>query len=101
MLFDARGGVDLDASANTISINVMSVNDAPAGADRTVTMLEDTGYVFSAGVFGFSDTADSPSNNLSAVKITAMEVRSIANACFSATSNPIMNTTYLASRQIV
>ena len=30
----ANGGVDLDQSANTITINVTSVNDAPAGADN-------------------------------------------------------------------
>ena len=30
----ANGGVDLDQSANTFTINVTSVNDAPAGTDR-------------------------------------------------------------------
>ena len=30
----ANGGVDLDQSANTITINVTPVNDAPAGADN-------------------------------------------------------------------
>ena len=33
-------------SANTMTINVTSVNDAPAGADNTVTATEDTDYVF-------------------------------------------------------
>ena len=37
----ANGGVDLDQSANTITINVTSVNDAPAGTDNTVTINED------------------------------------------------------------
>src|ERR1700687_4663638 len=38
----ANGGVDLDPTANTMTINVTSVNDAPAGTDKTVTTLEDT-----------------------------------------------------------
>ena len=33
----ANGGVDLDPSPNTITINVTPVNDAPAGSDATVT----------------------------------------------------------------
>ena len=38
----ANGGVDLDPTPNTITVNVTSVNDAPAGTDKTVTTLEDT-----------------------------------------------------------
>ena len=60
----ANGGVDLDQSANTISINVTAVNDAPAGTDNTVTTLEDTAYTFAAADFGFSDAGDSPANAL-------------------------------------
>ena len=30
----ANGGVDLDAAANTMTINVTAVNDAPAGTTR-------------------------------------------------------------------
>ncbi|MGY4175758.1 VCBS repeat-containing protein [Bradyrhizobium sp. USDA 4518] len=68
----ANGGVDLDQSANTMTINVTSVNDAPAGADNTVTTLEDTAYTFTATDFGFSDAHDSPANALAAVKITTL-----------------------------
>ena len=68
----ANGGVDLDQSANTMSIDVTAVNDAPAGTDNTVTTLEDTAYTFTAADFGFSDAADSPANALSAVKITTL-----------------------------
>ena len=66
----ANGGVDLDASANTMTVDVTAVNDAPAGANRTVTTLEDTAYVFSSADFGFTDVSDSPANALLAVKIT-------------------------------
>src|SRR5439155_1541285 len=70
------GGVDLDQSANTITFNVTSVNDAPAGTDNTVTTLEDTDYVFAAANFGFSDPQDAGStagaNALQAVRITTL-----------------------------
>src|SRR5262249_18011798 len=42
----ANGGVDLAIAANTITIDVTAVNDAPVGANHTVTTLEDTSYVF-------------------------------------------------------
>ncbi|HEX2826786.1 MAG TPA: Ig-like domain-containing protein [Burkholderiales bacterium] len=54
----ANGGADVDANLRTMTIGVTAVNDAPSGADRTVTTLEDTAYVFAAGDFGFSDAAD-------------------------------------------
>ena len=68
----ANGGVDLDPSPNTITVNVTPVNDAPAGADKTVTTLEDTAYTFTAADFGFSDPHDSPANSLLAVKISSL-----------------------------
>ncbi|HUL07993.1 MAG TPA: tandem-95 repeat protein, partial [Candidatus Acidoferrum sp.] len=51
----ANGGVDLDPTPNTITVNVASVNDAPAGADNTVATDEDTAYSFTTADFGFSD----------------------------------------------
>src|SRR5690606_21582072 len=47
----ANGGINLDPSANTITINVTPVNDAPSGADMTVVATEDTQYIFSAADF--------------------------------------------------
>jgi hypothetical protein len=55
-----------------LTVNVTAVNDAPQGADNTVTTLEDTAYTFSAADFGFSDANDSPANNLLAVKLTTL-----------------------------
>src|SRR5205807_615194 len=68
----ANGGVDLDQSPNTLTINVTSVNDPPVGTSKTVTTLEDTGYTFAASDFGFTDPNDSPANALLAVKVTAL-----------------------------
>ncbi len=72
----ANGGIDLDPTANTITVDVTSVNDAPSGADKTVTTLEDTAYVFTTADFGFSDPADAGSvagaDALLAVKISTL-----------------------------
>jgi Ca2+-binding RTX toxin-like protein len=68
----SNGGIDLDQSPNTITFNVTSVNDAPAGADKTVTTLEDTSYIFAASDFGFSDANDVPANALLAIKIDTL-----------------------------
>src|SRR5690606_14476984 len=51
----ANGGIDTDQTPNTVTFNVTSVNDAPAGTNNTVTTLEDTPYVFTAANFGFTD----------------------------------------------
>src|SRR5262249_3571675 len=59
-------------NAADVSVTNIHVNHAPAGTNKTITTLEDTGYTFSAGDFGFSDTSDSPANTLSAVKITTL-----------------------------
>jgi hypothetical protein len=68
----ASGGVDIDATPNTITIDVASVNDAPTGANKIVATLENNGYTFTASDFGFADPHDSPANNLLAVEITAL-----------------------------
>src|SRR3989441_5515263 len=55
-----------------MTINVTSVNDAPAGANNTVTTLEDQNYIFAVVDFGYSDPNDSPANALQAVEITTL-----------------------------
>src|SRR5439155_75833 len=68
----AHSGVDLDQSPNTLTINVTSVNDAPAGTNGSVTTDEDTQYVFDATDFGFTDPLDSPVNSLLAVNVSML-----------------------------
>jgi Ca2+-binding RTX toxin-like protein len=65
----ANGGQDTDPSENTFTIDVSPTNDAPVGADATLTINEDTKYEFSAESFGFSDPNDAISNSLSEVVI--------------------------------
>ena len=59
----ANGGIDLDQTPNTITFNITPINDAPTGADKTITILEDNTYTFSASDFGFSDSVDNPNSN--------------------------------------
>ena len=73
----ANGGVDTDQSANTITFNVTPVNDAPQGADKTLTTLEDSPLGFTASDFGFSDPIDSPSNSLQSIIITAIPANGV------------------------
>ncbi len=68
----ANGGLDTDPTPKTITVNVTAVNDAPTGANKTVTTLEDTAYTFGVADFGFSDPNDNPANTLLAVKITTL-----------------------------
>ena len=68
----ANGGVDLDQSPNTMTINVTAVNDAPTGTDTLVAIDEETTYTFTQANFGFGDALDTPANVLSGVKITTL-----------------------------
>ena len=68
----ANGGVNLDPSPKTMTVNVTWVNRAPTGTSKTVNTLENTPYTFSTGDFGFSDPNNSPPNNFLAVKITTL-----------------------------
>ena len=65
---DGQGG---SASANHV-FNLLSVNDAPSGTDKTLVTDEDQAYIFSAADFGFSDPNDVPANLLMAVTIASL-----------------------------
>ncbi len=65
-------GEDTDQAPNTITFDVTSLNDAPQGTDKTITMLEDGTYTLTAADFGFSDPADSPGNAFESVTITEL-----------------------------
>jgi hypothetical protein len=66
----ANGGQDTDQSPNTITFNVNPVNDAPSGADKSITGSEDDPYIFAAADFGFTDPVEG--NAFFAVKITTL-----------------------------
>ncbi len=60
---------------DTVAVSVVPVNDAPSGADGTITLVEDGSYSFAAADFGFSDPSDSPANALKAVVITTLPTK--------------------------
>src|SRR5207248_1859589 len=68
----ANLGKDLDSSPNTITFNITSVNDAPRGADRTISVAQNGTFTFDSSSFGFSDPFDSPANSLLSVTITSL-----------------------------
>src|SRR5437879_911479 len=68
----ANGGVELDPTPRTLTVDVTPVNDAPQGASKTVITFEDTAYVFATADFGFTDPNDSPANSFLAVKISSL-----------------------------
>ena len=68
----ANGGVDLDPSANTLTFDVTSVNDAPAGTDATSPCWRTARHAFAAADFGFTDPNDSPANAFASVEITSL-----------------------------
>ena len=59
-----------DSAARQVTLSVVAVNDAPSGADLTLTLAEDTSRVLTLADFGFSDSADAAANNFLAVRIT-------------------------------
>ena len=67
-----NGGVDLDPTPNTLTINVTSVNDAPVGTAGRVAVLEDQTLTLNVANFGFTDPKDVPANGLLAVKLSTL-----------------------------
>ncbi|RYF78764.1 MAG: tandem-95 repeat protein, partial [Comamonadaceae bacterium] len=60
------------SDTGTLTLVVQPVNDAPAGADKTVTINEDGTYTFSAADFALTDAKDTPAHMLQSVNITTL-----------------------------
>ncbi|MGJ5176990.1 tandem-95 repeat protein [Bradyrhizobium oligotrophicum] len=58
------------SSTATVTFNVAAVNDAPSGANKTISMVEDVSYAFKTDDFGFTDAADG--DHFSGVLITTL-----------------------------
>jgi hypothetical protein len=67
-----NGGTDTTAVNLASTVHVVPVNDAPDGADKTISITEDATYTFSAADFGFSDRLDGDS--FLALKIVTLPV---------------------------
>ena len=66
------GDADDEQDSDQIAITVNSVNDEPAGADKTVTASEDDPYVFLTADFGFTDPIDG--DDFAGVVLTTLPV---------------------------
>jgi hypothetical protein len=71
VLVDGGGGTDT-SSPQTFTITANPTSDAPAGADNTVTTLEDTPHTFGAADFGFTDPTDAPADAFAGVVVTTL-----------------------------
>jgi hypothetical protein len=65
-------GSDAMIGIDDIVVTSSPPNSAPAGADKTITATEDGSHTFAVADFGFSDSGDTPANNLLAVKIASV-----------------------------
>lgn len=67
--FHVTDGTANPGNTATRNVAITSVNDAPAGANKTVNTLEDTPYTFATSDFGFSDV---DGHTLAAVQVTTL-----------------------------
>jgi hypothetical protein len=69
--YQASDGL-LNSNSATVTVNVAAVNDAPAGADKTVTINQGSSHTVTVADFGFSDAKDSPANAFLNVKVSSL-----------------------------
>ena len=69
-------GGPLTTTSIGLAIDVASVNDAPDGQDKTISLNEDATYTFTSADFGFSDPHDTPVDSLKSVVITTLPAAS-------------------------
>ena len=69
--FKVSDGDTYSSQANTFTINVTPVNDAPTGADKTFTIQEDSTLTLAASDFGFSDS--DTGDSLAKIQITTLQ----------------------------
>ncbi|MEQ8854829.1 Ig-like domain-containing protein [Gimesia sp.] len=87
--FTVNDGTIDSAGGYTLTVDVTPVNDAPTGADNTVTTGENTVYTFTAADFGFGDI---DGDALTSVQITSLEtVGALQLAGVDVTLNQILS----------
>jgi hypothetical protein len=65
------GGVDVEIGSG-LTVNITAVNDAPYGTTDTLDLNEDQPHTFTVADFGFSDTVDTPADDLAGVVFTSV-----------------------------
>lgn len=74
--FSVQDANDAFSSSQTITLDVTPVNDAPTGANNTVSTFENQDYTFSSADFGYSDVEG---NGFQAVRIDTLSLDSGAS----------------------
>lgn len=97
----ANGGSDLDATARTITINVTMVNQAPIGTDGSITTDENTGYVLSAGDFGFTDPNQTSPDSFYGVVIGALPAGALTNNGTPVSAGDFVSASDIAANYLV
>src|SRR5262249_46342341 len=96
------GNADDDTFSRTFTVTVTANSQAPAGANNTVTTLEDQPYTSKTADFGFSDANDSPPHNFLAVKITTLpSAGSLADNGVAVTAGQFVSATDIAAGNFV
>ncbi len=78
---DVDGNTGVGAST---TINLIAVNDAPTGADNTLTALEDTAITIAVGDFGFSDVDGGNFASITLVSLPATGVLTLDGVALAA-----------------
>jgi hypothetical protein len=91
-----RYGAPSLSATGQINISVTAVSDAPVGTNQSGVLLEDSSHIFVLSDFGFSDSADSPTNNFSGVKITTLPL----SGSLTLSGSPVLVNQVLTSTQI-
>ena len=86
----------------SLSITVTNVNEAPTGANASVSTVQSTPYTFVVGDFGFSDTADNPANALAGVRIASLPgVGQLTNNAVAVTAGQTISAADITAGKLV
>ncbi|MGE0672802.1 MAG: Ig-like domain-containing protein, partial [Methylibium sp.] len=85
----------------TVNVTVAAVNDAPAGADKTIATSEDTAYALTVADFGYNDPNDSPANAFAQVTVSAPNTGSLALNGVAVTTSTVVTVAQLSAGQLV
>lgn len=85
----------------TVNVTVAAVNDAPAGADKTIATSEDTAYTLTVADFGYSDPNDGPANAFAQVTVSAPSTGSLALNGVAVTTSTVVTVAQLSAGQLV
>ena len=100
----ANGGSDLDPTPATMTVNVTSVNDAPAGFDHGISVVQSTSRTLSLADFALTDPMDNPTNSLLAVKIGTLSIGGgtlVVTGSGPVTENSVVQASDIAAGKLV